>query len=101
MIHYSCDRCKRRLDAPHEIRFSVRIDAQAALEPHNLHESAEDRDYLDELQELIEEAAEAAGGDAALGLPIQRQFDLCRDCYVKFLRNPLGEPAAPVGFSAN
>ena len=72
MIHYSCDRCKRRLDGQHDMRFSVRIDAQAALEPHHMHEPAEDRDYLDELQELIEEAAEIAGGDAALGLPIQR-----------------------------
>jgi hypothetical protein len=101
MIHYSCDRCKRRLDGQQDMRFSVRIDAQAALEPHHMHEPAEDRDYLDELQELIEEAADIAGGDAALGLPIQRRFDLCRDCYVRFLRNPLGEPAAPVGFSSN
>jgi hypothetical protein len=101
MIHYSCDRCKRRLDAQQEVRYSVRIDAQAALEPHHWHEPAEDRDYLDEVQELIEEVADASGGNAAFGLPVQRRFDLCRECYVKFLRNPLGEPAAPVGFSSN
>jgi len=101
MIHYSCDRCKRHLDPAQDLRYIVKIDAQVALEPLDNQEPEDDRDYLEEVQELLEELADANEDDIALGLPVQKRFDLCVDCYRKYLQNPLGEPAAQVGFSSN
>jgi len=101
MIHYSCDRCKRTLDPAQDLRYVVKIDAQVALEPLDNPESTDDRDYLEEVQELLEELSDADADDIALGLPVQRRFDLCIDCYRKYLQNPLGESAAQVGFSSN
>lgn len=100
MIHYSCDRCKRELDPAQELRYIVKIDAQVAMEPIDDVESPDDRDYLEEVQELLEELTDSPDDDVALGLPVQRRFDLCLDCYRKYLQNPLGEPAQ-IGFSNN
>jgi hypothetical protein len=65
--------------------------------------AAEDRDYLDELQELIEEAAEAAGGDAArLRACPSNASSICAATAMSSssaIRS--GEPAGPVGFSSN
>ena len=101
MIHYSCDRCKRILDPAQDLRYVIKINAQVALEPLDNHDSPDDRDYLEEVQELLEELADANDDDIALGLPVQKRFDLCIDCYRKYLQNPLGEPAVQVGFSSN
>jgi hypothetical protein len=100
MIHYSCDRCKRELDPSQELRYIVKIDAQVAMEPLEDQESPDDRDYLEEVQELLEELTDSDDDDIALGLPVQKRFDLCLDCYRKFLQNPLGEPLQ-LGFSNN
>lgn len=89
MIHYSCDLCKREIAPGDEVRYVVTLEAHAALEPPAENEVDDDRDHLEEIQEilaelpdedLIEPAAESA----------HCQFDLCRECYRKFIRNPLG-----------
>ena len=32
MIHYSCDRCKREIDAKHDLRYIIRIEIEAAMD---------------------------------------------------------------------
>ena len=59
MIHYSCDRCKRTLDAEQDLRYVVRIEIHAAMEPVEVDEFEDDRDHLVEIQEILERLDDA------------------------------------------
>jgi hypothetical protein len=101
MIHYSCDRCKRMIDPARETRHVVKIETQTVIEAP-LEDGNEDRDYLQEIDEMLE----CLDLDDDPGCVDQECtaacFDLCADCYRKFLRDPLGaEVALPVSFSHN
>ena len=102
MIHYSCDRCKRTIDPAREIRYVVRVDAQAVLDPLPSDELDDDRDQLLEIDELLE-SLDLDDEDSLLDeAPQQLRFDLCSDCYRRFIQDPLGvESAMSVGFSSN
>ena len=104
MIHYSCDRCNRVIDPTQEVRYVLRIDAQAMLEPADLEEPEEDRDHLLEIHALLEdmdlEDSELYGEEEEV--PQKYVFDLCPQCYRKCMRDPLGvETLVHVGFSHN
>lgn len=103
MIHYSCDRCNRVIDPAREVRYVLKIDAQAMLEPVDLDEPEGDRDHLLEINELLEnmdlDESELYGEEE---LRPKQTFDLCSQCYRKYLRDPLGvETLVHVGFSHN
>ena len=103
MIHYSCDRCNRVIDPAQEVRYVLKIDAQAMLEPADLDEPEGDRDHLLEINELLEnmdlEESELYGEGEVRP---KRTFDLCPQCYRKYMRDPLGvETLVHVGFSHN
>jgi hypothetical protein len=102
MIHYSCDRCKRTIDPAKEIRHVVRVEIQAVLEPLPPGELDEDRDHLMEIDELLD-AMDLDDEDLLLDdVPQQLRFDLCSDCYRKYIQDPLGlETSLNVGFSPN
>ncbi len=53
MIHYTCDRCKRTINSENELRYVVRLEVYASLDPieDELHD---DRDHLQEIQEILE-----------------------------------------------
>ena len=101
MIHFSCDRCKRELD-PEDSRFLVRVEVTAPLEPLDDEEYEDDRDHLSEINDVLErlepDELETLSEDVGRIL----SFDLCRDCYRKFIQFPVGrEPAEQFGFSEN
>jgi hypothetical protein len=102
MIHYSCDRCKRMLDPAQEMRYVVKIDVQAMLEPTEMDESDDDRDHLVEINDMLEDLDL---DDLDLDGDEERQkqtFDLCPQCYRRFIQDPLGtESSFHVGFSHN
>ncbi len=103
MIHYGCDRCGRPIDPRDELRYVVRIEIDAVMEPidGDVVED-DDRDHLMELHEIIERSADAA--DSMIGDEVyQRQrFDLCSACHQKFTRNPVGkESSKQLDFSNN
>jgi hypothetical protein len=102
MIHYSCDRCKRMIDPAKEIRHTVRVEVQAVLDPGPSDELDDDRDQLLEIDELLQ-AIDLDDEDALLDDgPQQLRFDLCADCFRRFIQAPLGaESAMNVGFSSN
>lgn len=112
MIHYSCDRCKRELE-PSELRYVVKLELQAVLEPAICNELEDDRDYLGELNDQIEcEDLEDFDDDfdpeplshesLAHESPIQHHYDLCPRCAKELRRNPLGrETHVRFGFSQN
>jgi hypothetical protein len=92
MIHYSCDCCKRALD-PEDLRYVVKMEVYAAFDPSALDEADDDRDHLQEIQEILQRSEEAA--DECVGSDVYEQlrFDLCTDCRKKFLKNPLAREA--------
>lgn len=99
MIHFSCDRCKREIDSESELRYVVRLEVQAMMEPCEVEVMNDDRDHLLEVEEILERL-----DDDNLGEDIyqRRRFDLCPSCYRKFVQNPLGrEVSAKLNFSKN
>jgi hypothetical protein len=104
MIQYCCDRCKRSMDAGDDLRYVVRIEIEAKYDVLG-DEPDDDRDHLLELHEILERMEDADSDDHP---PIdddvyrKQRFDLCPECYRKFVKNPLGrELASPLGFSKN
>lgn len=102
MIHYSCDRCKRILDPEEDLRYVVKIEVQAALEPVDVDEEEDDRDHLVEIQEVLERLEDDDDYELGEDVYSKRRFDLCPECYRKFIKNPIGrEVVAQLGFSQN
>ena len=101
MIHYSCDVCKRPLDPEHDLRYVVRMEVYAAL-GSTREEIEDDRDHLQEIQDILERLDDAE--DEHLGDDVYQQlrFDMCSECRKKFLHDPLGRQlAAHFNFSEN
>ncbi|MGA2616505.1 MAG: hypothetical protein ABSF26_02780 [Thermoguttaceae bacterium] len=102
MIRYSCDLCKRELDPEQDLRYVVKMEISAAFDPAVTDEEQEDRDHLQEIQEILERLEDAEGDAVGDDVYQQLHFDLCPECRRKFIRNPLGrEMAKAVGFSKN
>lgn len=102
MIHYSCDRCKRQIDSQEEFRYVVRMEVRAALDFGTSAEDDDDRDHLMELHEILETAEDAESEMIDDELYQQLRYDLCPECYRKFMRNPMGkEPVVEFTFSQN
>jgi hypothetical protein len=102
MIHYSCDRCKRILDPEEDLRYVVKIEVHAAMEPLEPDEDEEDRDYLMEIQDILERAEDGEDLDISEDIYQKRRFDLCSECYRKYIKNPVGrEASSKLGFSQN
>jgi hypothetical protein len=101
MIHFTCDRCKREIDSESELRYVVRLEVQAMLEPSEM-EVEDDRDHLLEIQEILERLDDEEDENIGEDVYQRRRFDLCPKCYRKFMKNPLGREAAPqLNFSKN
>jgi len=102
MIHFTCDRCKRVIDPEQELRYTVRMEIEAVMDPIHDAEPADDRDHLLEIDEILAQVdaseSEATGDDIYL----KRRYDLCPHCYRKFAANPLAREKKPsFGFSHN
>lgn len=101
MIHYSCDRCKRMIHSLEELRYSVTIEVQVALDIEELDQEGE-TDQLQELKEILSQLDEDEKSEVTQAAYQQRNFDLCADCRKAFMENPLAlEVPANFGFSEN
>ncbi len=101
MIRYCCDMCKRDLDPDDEIRYEVKIEICAAFDPQVTEDDEDDRDHLEEIQDMLERLGDV---DVEVGEDVYRElrFDLCPACRRKFVKNPLGrEVAKALDFSQN
>jgi|SRR4051812_7848455 hypothetical protein len=93
MIHHSCDICKRPIDQQLDVRYVVKIEVYAALDPAN-DELDDDRDGLQEVQEMLQRIDDCSNDDVAdEDVYQQLRFDLCPECRKKFLKQPLGREA--------
>jgi hypothetical protein len=101
MIHYSCDCCKRALD-PDELRYVVKMEVYAAFDPDASKELDDDRDHLQEIQEILQHSDDVTDSQIGSDVYEQLRFDLCNDCRKKFIKNPLGrEISKQFDFSKN
>jgi hypothetical protein len=102
MIHYACDLCKRPLDPETDLRYVVKMEIYAAFDPIADEEEEDDRDHLQEIQDILERLEDAENDQIGDDVYQQMRFDLCPECRRKFLKNPLGRDAAQVlNFSEN
>ena len=101
MIHYTCDRCKRTINSENELRYVVRLEVYASLDPieDELHD---DRDHLQEIQEILERLDDTQDGQICDDVYHHQRFDLCSECRKRYVSNPLARPTAhQLDFSQN
>ncbi|MCA9133689.1 MAG: hypothetical protein KDA45_11060 [Planctomycetales bacterium] len=102
MIHYSCDRCRCPIAARHTVRYIVRMEIEATIDTGASEMHGMDQDGLLEMDQMLEQLEEGVMEDAGSVLYQRKQYDLCPDCYRKFVKNPMGsEKVIPFGFSHN
>jgi hypothetical protein len=102
MIHYTCDRCRRTLDSEIDLRYVVRIEVEAVMDPVHEHDCQDDRDHLLEIDEILERVEAADCPEIGDDVYQKRRYDLCPQCFRKFNLNPVGrEKRATLGFSQN
>jgi len=102
MIRYSCDLCKRTLDPEEDIRYVVKMEVFAAFDPLTADPYDDDRDHLEEIQDILERLGDSDDDQIGDDVYQQLRFDLCSECRKKFVENPLGrEVAKAFGFSEN
>lgn len=102
MLHYSCDRCKRMIDPEDELRYVVKLEVCAAMEPVDACDVEDDRDHLLEVQEILERLEAGEDENICEEVYHKKHFDLCSRCYREYMKNPLGrEQPVHLGFSAN
>ncbi len=100
MVHYTCDCCKRVIDAQEELRFVLRMEVYAVIDEDS--DDDDDRDHLLEIQDILERADDSQSDRLGDSVYQQLRFDLCPECRRKFLQNPLDrEPAKQFNFSEN
>jgi len=100
MIRFTCDLCKLEIDPEEDLRYVVKIEIYASMDPMALDE--DDRDHLQEIQDLLERSEDLDCDQIGDDVYQQLRFDLCAECRRKFLKNPLGrENAKVLNFSEN
>ncbi|QEG35291.1 hypothetical protein [Bythopirellula goksoeyrii] len=101
MIHYTCDCCQQRIDAEIDLRYVVRMEVYAALDSAE-EESDNDRDHLQEIQDILESLDDAQDGQIDEEVYRNVRFDLCSECRNRFIKNPLGRAISQqLDFSQN
>ena len=101
MIHYTCDGCHRPLNPERDLRYVVKMEVYASLDPTDM-ELDEDRDHLEEIQDILERLDDAESDEIGDDVYQQRRFDLCTKCRARFLENPFGRGVATLlDFSEN
>ena len=100
MIHYSCDRCAKELSD--EARYVVKMEAFAAHNPAELTDDDLDDDHMEAISQILQEMEETGATPDLTPTTKQFRYDLCHDCYRRFLIDPLGlDHSQKVAFSKN
>ena len=78
------------------------MEIYAAFDPTAVDEDDDDRDHLQEIQEILERLGDAESDQIGEDVYQRMRFDLCPECRKKFLTNPLGRESAKIlNFSEN
>ncbi len=89
MIQYCCDRCKRSLNPEEDLRYVVKMEVHAAMDA-DVDDADVDRDHLLEVHEILERLEDSESEAIADDIYQRLRYDLCADCYRKFVLNPIG-----------
>ena len=79
MIRYSCDLCGKELPR-HSLRYVVRIDLFAAYDELEITRADLERDYREEIKDLIEEIKDMDPQVLMDDVFMNFKFDLCKRC---------------------
>jgi len=90
MIEKSCSMCHRPLDVEDDLLYTVRIEVRASLGSTTWTEDDADRDYLQELDEVIETIEDIEDEQIGDQIVQQLRFDLCSDCRKRYIQRPVG-----------
>lgn len=102
MIHYTCDRCKNKIDSEQELRYVVNLEIQASFESVEAEELVDEKDHLLALQDILNELDEDDSDLVGDDVYQKHRFDLCKTCYQRYAKNPLGiDTSVQIGFSEN
>lgn len=102
MIRYACDLCGRDLDPHNDLRYVVRMEVYAAFDPLPTDEDDDDRDHLQEVQDILERMEDSQSEQIGDDVYQQLRFDLCAECRKRFVKSPLGREVAKLcDFSPN
>jgi hypothetical protein len=78
------------------------MEVYAAFDPSTADGDEDDRDHLEEIQDILERMEDSSNDQIGDDVYQQLRFDLCPECRRKFIKNPLGrEVAKAFGFSTN
>jgi hypothetical protein len=78
------------------------MEVQAVMETADVDDAEDDRDHLLEIHEILERLDDDESDLLGDDIYQRQRFDLCPECYRKFMKNPIGhQAAAQLGFSQN
>ena len=78
------------------------MEVYAAFDPATAGGDDEDRNHLEEIQDVLERLEDSVNDGIGDDVYQQLRFDLCPECRRKFIKNPLGrEIVKAFGFSSN
>ena len=99
MIHYTCDRCQRRIETDQETLYQLRIEISVVAPPEPALDADEQaaREFL-EIDETIDDL-NPAPSESEEADPLS--FDLCHECFTRYSQDPLSLNANELGFSKN
>ncbi len=84
------------------MRYVVKMEIEATIEPTPQESADDEHDCLLEMDHTLERLEEEFGDDCESIVFERKQFDLCPECYRKFIKNPVGRvKMVPFGFSHN
>ena len=89
-IHYTCDRCGKRLEADDPNRFVVKIEVFAAADHVTITEEDLTRDHRAEIDRLVKQLDDMDPDEVEDLTYRAFRFDLCRACHKIYLANPIG-----------
>jgi uncharacterized protein YlaI len=90
MIHYSCDLCQRILDPQDDLRYVVKMEIFAAMDPAASDDPDDDRDHLQEVQDILQRMDDADSEEIGDEVYQRIRLDLCPECRRRFVKDPLG-----------
>jgi hypothetical protein len=101
MMHFSCDYCGKDMTEEGTSRYVLKMEAFAA-EPVQLTDDDLEDDHVEEMARLLNERENGDEEPPLLPTCKKMRFDLCANCFRKFVADPLGrESANKFDFSSN
>ena len=98
MDGFVCDACGATLLADSDVRYVLKIEGFAAYDPLELTRDDMERDFEAEMKALLDSLAGLDAQSAQDQVHRAFQFDLCPECWRRYLRDPLtGARPTPQG----